>query len=134
MNFAVNYSHEAAELLRAGQIEIDYFKCAAWQEMIAAAQELCPVYVHFPLVVGQGNGDAIDSETNQVADWRKIEKLLTQTKTPFVNVHLAPKTKDYPNIPADTSDPEHVEMVRASDSRCSLCSRTVWSGTGHRRK
>ena len=79
--------------------------------MVAAAQDIHQVYVHFPLRVGSGLGDAIDTETNQPADWRQVERLLAQTATPFVNLHLAPKAADYPDIPADTTHPDHMKML-----------------------
>jgi uncharacterized protein (UPF0276 family) len=111
MQFAVNYSREAADLVRSGQIQVDHFKCPAWPELIATVQKVRPAYVHFPLVVGLGIGDAVDTETHQAADWRTVETLLAQTETPLVNVHLAPTTMDYPDIPAETTDPAHVEML-----------------------
>ncbi len=40
--FALNYSPQAADLLRAGQIEIDLFKCPAWPDLIAEAQAAAP--------------------------------------------------------------------------------------------
>jgi uncharacterized protein len=111
MEFALNYSLGAADLVRRGQIEIDRFKCPAWPDLIPTVQKIHPAYVHFPLKVGLGIGDAMDTETNQVADWRKVETLLAQTETPLVNVHLAPTVSDYPDIPADTADPAHVESL-----------------------
>jgi uncharacterized protein (UPF0276 family) len=111
MQFAVNYSLLAADLLCEGQIQLDLFKCPAWPDLIASVQEVYPVYVHFPLRVGAGINNAIDTETGQPADWRKVETLLAQTNTPFVNVHLAPSTGDYPDIPADTTEPEHIKVL-----------------------
>jgi hypothetical protein len=111
MKLAVNYSHPAAELLRTGKIQLDCFKCPAWPDLVATVQEQYPVYVHFPLRVGLGINDAIDVEIGQPADWDKVEALLSQTGTPLVNVHLAPSTRDYPDIPADTVDPMHIEML-----------------------
>ena len=113
MKFAVNYSSAAAGLFREGRIEVDRFKCPAWPETIACAQALAPVYVHLPLRVGAGIGDAIDTETRQPADWRRLEPLLGQTGTPQINVHLAPLTDDFPGVPVDTRDPAHSEMLYA---------------------
>jgi uncharacterized protein (UPF0276 family) len=111
MKLAVNYSHPAAELLRMGKIQVDCFKCPAWPDLVATVQDMHPVYVHFPLKVGLGIGDAVDTETGQPADWDKVETLLSQTGTPLVNLHLAPSTRDYPDIPVDTVDPVHIEML-----------------------
>ena len=113
MKFAVNYSSAAADLFREDRIQIDRFKCPAWPDVIAAAQALCPVYVHLPLRVGAGIGEAIDTETEQPADWGRLEPLLARTGTPQINVHLAPFTRDFPGMPADTTDPAHVEMLYA---------------------
>ena len=111
MKFAVNYSAAAADLLRQGRIEIDRFKCPAWPDLIATAQTLHPVYVHLPLRIGAGLGEAINTETRRPADWRHLEPLLPRTDTPQVNVHLAPLTGDFPDLAVDTADPAHVEML-----------------------
>jgi uncharacterized protein (UPF0276 family) len=111
MQFAINYSAEAAKLRQAGRIQVDCFKCPAWPTLIAAVHEQHPIYVHFPLIVGAGLGDAINTETNQPADWGFIEHLLTQTNTPFVNLHLKPRPKDYPDIGVDTTAPDHIELL-----------------------
>jgi uncharacterized protein (UPF0276 family) len=111
MKFAVNYSAEAAELYDAESIKIDLFKTPAWPDLIASIQEKYPLYVHFPLLVGSGIGDAIDAETGKPADWKRIEALLAQSNTPLVNLHLAPTTEDYPDIPIDSTDPAHEEML-----------------------
>jgi uncharacterized protein (UPF0276 family) len=113
VKFAVNYSSAAADLFQEGRIEVDRFKCPAWPEVIAAAQAIHPVYVHLPLRVGAGIGDAIDTETEQSADWQRLEPLLAQTDTPQINVHLAPFTSDFPGMPADTTHPAHAEMLYA---------------------
>jgi uncharacterized protein (UPF0276 family) len=111
MKLAVNYSIPTADLLRKRQIEIGLLKCPAWDDLIVEAKEIHPIYVHFPLAVGRGIGDAIDTETGQRADWKKVESLLQQTGTRFVNVHLDSLRKDFPGIPASTADPAHVEML-----------------------
>jgi uncharacterized protein (UPF0276 family) len=111
MQLAANYSVPTADLLRRGIIRLDRFKCPDWPDVIAAAQAIGPVYVHFPFLVGSGIGDAIDSETKQVADWNKVEALMAQAETLFVNVHLASRVKDHPGIPADTNDPAHIERL-----------------------
>jgi uncharacterized protein len=111
MNFAVHYSQAAAALVDAGRITPDFFKCPAWPELVATVQANYPLYVHFPLRVGQGIGDAIDTETRQPPDWLKVETLREETCTPFINVHLEPTTEDHPSIPADTTDPDHIEFL-----------------------
>ena len=105
MNFAINYSHEAAALLQQGRIQVDRFKCPDWPEMVSEALQFAPVAIHFNFKVGAGS--------IQEADWFQVEALLEQTGTPFVNVHLHPTTDDYPDIPVDTNDPRHVEWLIA---------------------
>ncbi len=111
MKLAANYSSPTSDLLQSGQIQIDCFKCPAWPDLVTTVQEIYPTYVHFPLRVGMGIGDAIDTETNQPADWRKVEKLLAQTDTPYVNVHLAPTVHDHPDMPVDMTDPVDSERL-----------------------
>ena len=111
MEFAVNYSVAAADLLRKGLIHIDRFKCPAWPDLVATVRRAHPVYVHFPLRVGAGTGDAVDTETAGPADWHKVEALLRQTGTPLVNLHLEVTPDDCPDVPVDTADPAHVDLV-----------------------
>jgi hypothetical protein len=59
MEFALNYSRAAEELLCAGKIRVDRFKCPAWQDLVTTVQQLHTVYVHFPLLVGLGIGDVM---------------------------------------------------------------------------
>ena len=111
MNFAVNYSPEAVDLLRREQIRIDRFKVFPRADVISAAQDECPTYVHFPLSVGMGIGTATGNEQNQPPDWDWIEALMARTDTPHVNVHLAPRIDDHPGIPADTTDAAQVAIL-----------------------
>ena len=103
MDFAINYSHQAAALLQQGRIQVDRFKCPDWPEMVTEALHFAPVAIHFNLKAGAG--------LIQEADWFQIEALLEQTGTPFVNVHLHPTTEDYPDIPVDTTNPFHIERI-----------------------
>jgi uncharacterized protein (UPF0276 family) len=80
MQFALNYSPQAAALLAEGKIAIDRFKCPNWPDLVAHAQALHPVYVHFDLIAGGGKLDRVD--------WAQIETLLAQTGTACVNLHL----------------------------------------------
>ncbi|MDX2163075.1 MAG: DUF692 family protein [bacterium] len=82
MEFSVNWSPQARDLLRAGKIQIDRWKVTDWDSMIADARVDAPVYVHFPLVLGQNR--------LMNTDWERVETLLRETSTPHVNVHLEP--------------------------------------------
>jgi uncharacterized protein (UPF0276 family) len=103
MNFAINYSPQAAELFRSGQIQVDRFKCPDWPWMIEEASQICPVAVHFNLTAGNGSVRDID--------WDAALRLLESTSTPYLNLHLESRRRDFPNIPADSVDPAHFEQV-----------------------
>lgn len=87
MKLAVNYSPQAAELLNAGRITFDLYKCPDWPDMIETARTQRPVYVHFPLMAGRANIEEVG--------WHNITALLADTQTPFVNTHLAPRASDF---------------------------------------
>ena len=86
MLFSLNYSPEMAELIHEGLIHVDRIKCADWPDMIATAKPIAPVYVHFPLLAGQGllPDDLLDS----------VAKMRDETDTPFINTHIAPRFQD----------------------------------------
>jgi uncharacterized protein (UPF0276 family) len=111
MKLAVKYSLPAADLIHREQIEFDLFRCYPRPALIEAAQKLRPVCIHFPFVVGTGTGDVIRGDTREPADWKTVETLLHQTDTSYLNLHLDPHPNDFPNIPLDTVDPEHSEML-----------------------
>jgi uncharacterized protein (UPF0276 family) len=102
MQLAVNYSPQAAELLAAGRIQFDLFKCPDWPDMIETAQVLRPAYVHFPLMAGRANIEKVG--------WQQIARLLAVTPTPFVNTHLAPRASDF-DMPLDTTEPAHTRAL-----------------------
>jgi uncharacterized protein (UPF0276 family) len=93
MEFAINFSEPAAELLRTGQIKLDRFKVPDWPDLIQRARQSVAVYVHFAI-----NAGAADSKTR---DWAVAETMARQTNTPFINLHLAPRAKDFPGIGHD---------------------------------
>jgi hypothetical protein len=80
MNLAVNYSPQAADLLKHGQIEFDLFKTPNWHSMVDEALSIKPVYVHFDLSIG-------DNQLSNV-DWGEIQEFLDQTNTTMVNLHI----------------------------------------------
>lgn len=102
MRLAVHYTPQLVELLRQGEVEVDYFKCPAWPQIIEEAKAVRPAYVHFPLLVGKGINTAFDTEAKQPVDWAKIDRLLEKSDTPYVNLHLALLVDDYPALPHDT--------------------------------
>jgi hypothetical protein len=86
MDFAVNYSREAEDLVRRGHARIDCFKCPAWPDLVAAVKARYPVYAHFPLQVGSGIGDA--TADGEPADWASVDGLRAESATRIVNIHL----------------------------------------------
>jgi uncharacterized protein (UPF0276 family) len=103
MELAINYSTQAAALLAESRIQLDRFKCPDWPDMIAAAQVQLPVAVHFTLTAGSGR-------LKKTANWGFITKLLVQTGTPYVNLHLAPTLKDFPDF--SIQDPPQAEAQK----------------------
>ncbi|MDZ4766977.1 MAG: DUF692 family protein [Chloroflexota bacterium] len=104
MDFTLNYSPQAAALVRDGTITIDRFKCPPWRDLVAEARPFAPVYIHFDLKAGNG------SLSEKGVDWDAIERWLIETDTPYVNVHLV--------APADphTSDERAVARMIADVS------------------
>jgi len=104
LKFALNYSAPAANLAREGQIAVDLWKCPDWPDMIATAGAEHPVYVHFELRVGSGKLD--------MTDWHRVEDLLVQTGTPFVNLHLFPCEADFQAGALDDADAVIEQLLR----------------------
>ncbi len=90
MEFAVNYSPTLAELVRAGQVQVDRFKCPAWLSLLAEARLTLPLYIHFPLEISWGKGCPLNTETGAPADLDFIQDLLDSSATPYVNTHFFP--------------------------------------------
>ncbi len=103
MKFAINYSYPAATLLDEGRILIDRFKTPNWPHFISEASLHSPVAVHFDLQAGQG--------TAAEADWDMIGRLLEQTATPYINLHLSPSVTNYPDIVSNRPTPTQAEQV-----------------------
>ena len=103
MELSVNYSNEAAELLREGKIRFDRFKCPDWPDLMAAARQFLPIYVHFPLDAGSRSGRA--------PHFAAADQMARETDTPFVNIHLVTLARDFPQHPTDSTDTRLVEAV-----------------------
>ena len=103
IQLAINYSPAAAQLLQAGRLPIQRFKCPDWPDLVAEASALLPVAVHFSLSAGSG----------QLAqtDWERVEQLRQVTGTPYVNLHLDALQQDFPGMPRDTHEPAHIRLV-----------------------
>ena len=68
MNLAINYSRQAARLLRDGHILIDRFKCPDWPTLINEASEYSAVAVHFNLRAGSGKLKDTDWNFHLIVD------------------------------------------------------------------
>lgn len=111
MQFAVNYAPALADLVRQGRVQMDCFKCPDWPDLLEEARQTLPVYIHFPLVVGAGQGGPVDAEQGELADLERIADLLAQTGTPLVNTHFQPSAKDYPDIDPTSRSARDVRRV-----------------------
>jgi len=105
MDLMVNFSDAAGELVRAGEIEVDFFKTPDWEWIAAPASELRPVRVHFGVRIG-----AIGAWTY---DRQAVRRWLERTGTRFVNVHLSPQGMEMWNFDARWCDPGSVERATA---------------------
>jgi len=81
MRFAVNYSTKLAELVMAGKVDFDLFKCPEWEGLLKAATPIKPVYLHLDITVGR--------DRVQRLDYEKLRRMLAETNTPHVNCHLS---------------------------------------------
>jgi len=111
MKFAVNYSPLLAELVKAGQVSIDLYKCPAWPGLLVEAQKSLSTYIHFPLSIGLGQGGPMDEETHQPADLERFAAMMAETGTPLINTHFIAPVKAYPGIPLDGRSPEQARRV-----------------------
>jgi len=102
MNFAINYSTQAALLFSQGRLRIDRFKCPDWPELIAEAGQYRPIAVHFNLNAGRGKLRGKNLES--------IAHIAEETSTPFINLHLELKKGDFPAIPIDSTRQADREM------------------------
>ncbi|HNT54302.1 MAG TPA: DUF692 family protein [Anaerolineaceae bacterium] len=106
MKFAVNYSHAAADLLDAGQIDFDLFKFPDWPDFVPQNGLARAPYVHYTLMTGNG--------TQAGVNWDMITALRARTASPLVNSHLmAPESLD----PADPAQVEAAIQGMVQDLR-----------------
>lgn len=80
MEFTLNYSPEAAALYRDGLIAVDRFKLPDWDDLIAEARTVAPLYVHFPFRLGNGS--------TTVEKLQRAVTMAAQTDTLYINTHL----------------------------------------------
>jgi uncharacterized protein (UPF0276 family) len=112
---AFNYSREAAALLETGDIALDRWKCPPWPDLIEEARRSLPVYIHFDLYAGGGRMASVD--------WGAVERLLDDTGTPFVNLHLTPTLADFGFTSADLSEAQQARVVETMIADVALVAR-----------
>lgn len=102
IELAVNYSAATGDLVRTGVIDVDRHKCPAWPDLIHRLRNedgvRTPLHVHFPLLVGTGQGTPISTETNSPPDWDMIDALMSETGTTWVSAHMGPRPEDHPGL------------------------------------
>ncbi|MFO7545691.1 MAG: DUF692 family protein [Trueperaceae bacterium] len=96
MELAVNFSPALARLLEAGDVEVDRIKVPDWEELITAASALRPIYVHFPYQAGA---------TIETVEPERAARLLRETGTRLLNLHVAPSRERFPEIAVDDVSP-----------------------------
>lgn len=82
MKLALNYSDASDQLVKESQIDVDLFKCPDWPDTVKSAQQLRPIYVHFPLKAGHIAG---------TVNLDRVAELKDRTGTKYVNTHLDPE-------------------------------------------
>jgi uncharacterized protein (UPF0276 family) len=95
LKFALNYSPQALDLIRAGRIKVDLIKCPDWPDLIDKARAEFPVYIHFPLVAGWHNLAEVGLD--------HVSTLLARSETAYVNSHLGARFSDL----RDPEDTDH---------------------------
>jgi len=93
MQFAVNYSTKLAELVKAGKVNCDLFKCPEWEGLLKAAIAVKPVYLHLDITLG---GEQLPN-----LDFDLLNRMLAETATPHVNCHLGGMQDLNPNSKTD---------------------------------
>lgn len=113
MKFALNYSLPARRLYEHGEITFDLFKLPAWPSLLAEVSRSHPCCVHFPLMTGTGSGEIINFEDKARARWEEIEQMMALSRTPLINIHLAPQASHHPDLPPRDTSPETVHRLTA---------------------
>lgn len=80
MKLAVNYSAPLRRLLEEEAVRVDLIKCPDWEGMIAEAERLGDVTLHYDLQAGLGATFKVDFD--------RIKALKARTRTLHVNTHL----------------------------------------------
>lgn len=102
---AVNFSPQAARLVGTGAVVVDVFKVPDWDDLIATARELLPVYVHFPNQIGAAR---------EKPELERATRLMRDTGTVNFNVHSAPSRERFPDIAVGAHDARALAQVAAA--------------------
>ncbi|MCP3028880.1 DUF692 family multinuclear iron-containing protein [Halobacillus sp. A5] len=105
MKIAINYSPDAQKLLDQSLINVDLFKCPDFNsDLIQQAEKSRPSYIHFDLDAGRGDLES--------TDWDRVEDFITQTNTPYVNLHLVAYSNDFPAIPSASLERRDLAAIK----------------------
>jgi uncharacterized protein len=102
VELAVNFSPALARLLEADEVDVDRIKVPDWDELITAAAALRPIYVHFPYQAGA---------TIEAVEPERATRLLRETGTRLLNLHVAPSRERFPDIAVDDVSPAATRAV-----------------------
>lgn len=103
IHLAVNYSRQAAQLIRAGVVDVDRYKCPFLPPVYAEAQAQRPSYVHFGFRAGKRPFCDID--------WAAVRQAVAATATAHVNMHLAPDAADFDGMSVETTRPADAALL-----------------------
>jgi uncharacterized protein len=103
MKFAINYSKSSTELLEAGVIAVDLFKCPEWPELLEEVGRKHPMYFHFCLMAGRSN--------LRTADLNFVFEMMQKTGTRNLNIHLAPEYRNFENLSVESILPGDADRL-----------------------
>ncbi len=103
MFFAINFSTQAVVLINQERLKADYLKCPDWPELIAEAELTLPAAVHFTLNAGRGKLKPKKLDL--------IDEIADRTHTPFINLHLEVRSGDLPDLPLETNEFKHRQLI-----------------------
>lgn len=130
MELAVNFSPALARLLDSGEVDVDRIKVPDWEDLIAAASRFRPIYVHFPYQAGS---------TIETVEAERAPRLLRETGTNLLNLHVAPSRERFPDVAVDDVSPaakrtvidvlvQDVEEAKAALERCAAPAKSTAPG------
>ena len=109
--FAVNYSNELENLVKAGFDSIDLYKLPAWPQEASKARNTLPLYIHFPLLTGRDIYQSIKYESEKIGASIDLHELIETYEVDKVNLHISVIDSELPDIPQGAIDRESTLKV-----------------------